>query len=372
MNARQLRPRPVALLFGLVSLWALVARADGPSIQALESRVMKLYERAAPGVVNITSRSYGYDFFLTPVPREGSGSGFVYDARGHLVTNYHVVEGAEELHVTFSDGSVQRARVVGADPTNDLAVLVVKALPPGAEPLPVGTASQVKPGRFVVAIGNPFGLGGSLSMGVVSALGREIRAPDNRMMGELIQTDAPINPGNSGGPLLDLDGEVIGVNTAIVSPSRASAGIGFAIPARTLNRVIPELIRHGRYPHPWLGAQFYELPVSLARLLIEAGVQVPADGGLLVIEAARGGPAHAAGLKGATHILRLGNLRLPIGGDFLLSVDGLTLRDQNALTQYLESKKRVGQEVKVRVWRAGRVFELKAKLGERYQRRRMR
>lgn len=372
MNGTQMRPRQVALVIGLVSLGALAARAEEPSVQALESRVMKLYERAAPGVVNITSRSYSYDFFQTPVPRDGSGSGFVFDKGGHLVTNFHVVEGAEELHVTFADGSVQPARVVGADPTNDLAVLKVKRLPPDTKPLPVGSPSQVKPGRFVVAIGNPFGLGGSLSMGVVSALGREIRAPDNRMMGELIQTDAPINPGNSGGPLLDLDGEVIGLNTAIVSPSRASAGIGFAIPARTLNRVIPELISHGRYPHPWLGAQFYELPMSLARLLTEAGVQVPSDGGLLLLEAAPGGPAHRAGLKGATHILRLGNLRLPIGGDFLLAVDDLSLRDQNALTQYLESKKRVGQVVKVRIWRSGKVFEVKAKLGERYQRGRLR
>jgi S1-C subfamily serine protease len=339
---------------------------------ALEQRLMQVYERAAPGVVNITRRSYGYDYFLNPVPHEGSGSGFVYDEAGHLVTNFHVVEGAEELHVTFADGSVRPARLRGADPSNDLAVLQVEELPADARPIPLGDSKRVRPGRFVVAIGNPFGLGGTMTTGVVSALGREIRSPDNRVMGEMIQTDAPINPGNSGGPLLDLDGELVGVNSAILSPSRASAGIGFAIPATTVRRVVPELIRRGRYPHPWLGVQTYELPASLARLLRKNGVAVPPGGGLLVLEAIRGGPARRAGIQGASHILRLGNLRLPMGGDFILAVAGQPVEDQRQLTLLLETKTRVGQSVPVQLWRKGETVELEVELGERRSHRRWR
>jgi S1-C subfamily serine protease len=207
---------------------------------------------------------------------------------------------------------------------------------------------------------------------VVSALGREIRSPDNRVMGEMIQTDAPINPGNSGGPLLDLDGELVGVNSAILSPSRASAGIGFAIPATTVRRVVPELIRRGRYPHPWLGVQTYELPASLARLLRKNGVAVPPGGGLLVLEAIRGGPARRAGIQGASHILRLGNLRLPMGGDFILAVAGQPVEDQRQLTLLLETKTRVGQSVPVQLWRKGETVELEVELGERRSHRRWR
>ena len=268
-------------------------KSGGP-VFALETQVKKIHKHTGPGVVNITSRSYTYDFFLTPEPREGSGSGFVYDRQGHIVTNYHVVESAEELHVTFTDGSMQQAEVVGVDPSNDLAVLRVVNLPVKVNPVAIGDATSLEVGSFVIAIGNPFGLGGTLTMGVVSALGRVIQSPDGRYIGEIIQTDAPINPGNSGGPLLDLQGLLVGVNSAILSPSRASAGIGFAIPANTVKRVIPVLIRHGRYPHPWLGVQTYELTEALTTGLTSGrsqGAQKRRDAGDREHRQGTGGPS---------------------------------------------------------------------------------
>ena len=220
---------------------------------ALEAQVEAVYDMVGPAVVNVTSVSYAYDFFFRPIPQEGTGSGFIYDTEGHIVTNYHVVKDAEELSVTLTDGQVYQAEIVGVDPSNDLAVIHIQAddLP---QPVALGDSDSLRVGQFVVAIGNPFGQVGSLTVGVVSALGRIIESPDGRFIGEAIQTDAAINPGNSGGPLLDLRGRVIGVNSQIISPSRASAGIGFAVPADTVQRVVPQLIAQGRYPHPWLGS----------------------------------------------------------------------------------------------------------------------
>nr|HID14685.1 trypsin-like serine protease [Anaerolineae bacterium] len=185
---------------------------------ALEAQIETVYDLAGPAVVNITSRSYAYDFFLRPVPQEGTGSGFLYDTEGRIVTNYHVIENAEELSVTLADGEVYPATIVGVDPSNDLAVIRIEAdnLP---EPVALGDSDNLRVGQFVVAIGNPFGLERTLTVGVISSLGRVIKSPDGRFIGEAIQTDAAINPGNSGGPLLDLQGRVIGVNTAILSPS---------------------------------------------------------------------------------------------------------------------------------------------------------
>jgi S1-C subfamily serine protease len=214
-------------------------------IASLEGEIISVYEQASQGVVNITNRSYAYDFFMRPVPQEGSGSGFAYDLEGHIVTNYHVIEGAEELFVTLPDETTLTAEVVGADPSNDLAVLRVDVPPEQLHPLSLGESNNLRVGQFVVAIGSPFGFEQTLTVGVVSALGRVIESPDESFIGEIIQTDAAINPGNSGGPLLDLDGRVIGVNTAIFSPSQASAGIGFAVPVDTVRRVVPALVERG-------------------------------------------------------------------------------------------------------------------------------
>jgi S1-C subfamily serine protease len=347
---------------------SLRAREPAPAAapaSELEAQVMRVYEAAGPGVVNITSRSISYDFFLNPIPQEGSGSGFVYDGEAHVVTNFHVVEGAEELNVTLSDGTVASADIVGSDPSNDLAVLRLKGLRRRLTPIPVGDSEGLRVGRFVIAIGNPFGLGGTMTLGVVSSLGRVIRGQDDRYIGEIIQTDAPINPGNSGGPLIDLEGRVVGVNTAIYSPSGASAGIGFAIPATTVKRVVPELIARGRYPHPWLGVEFYDLTAGLAQLLESRGVRVLREGGLLVMGVVRGGPADRAGVRGADRSIRLRNMRFPIGGDFIVAINGERVKDFQSLTVLLETRTRVGETITLTVFRDGRELDLKATLAER-------
>ena len=258
-------------------------------ISTLEEQVVAVYELAGPGVVNITSRVITFDYFRRAVPQEGSGSGFLYDTEGRIVTNFHVVVNAEELVVTLADGHTFPATVVGVDPSNDLAVIQIEAnnLP---QPLALGDSDDLRVGEFVVAIGNPFGQAGTLTVGVISALGRTIESPDGQFIGEAIQTDAAVNPGNSGGPLLDLRGQVIGINSQIISPARASAGIGFAVPVNTVQRVAPRLIEIGHYPHPWLGVQTLTLTPGWVEILQQAEVELPMDYGLLVVEVAPGGP----------------------------------------------------------------------------------
>jgi S1-C subfamily serine protease len=332
---------------------------------SLEDQIIHVFETAGPGVVNITSRSISYDFFLRAVPQEGSGSGFVYDRDGHIVTNFHVIEGARELFVTFFDETRVPAGVVGVDPSNDLAVIKAEVSPDLLRVIPLGDSDTLKVGRFLVAIGNPFGLEQTLTTGVVSSLGRVIESPDGRFIGEIIQTDAAINPGNSGGPLLDLGGRVVGVNSAIISPSRASAGIGFAIPAGTVRRVVPELIARGRYAHPWLGVVLMNVSANLATRLNRNGVRTPGGGGVVVANLVSGGPAAAAGMRGPSQVGQLGNLRIPLGADYILAIEGVAIESDRDLTVVLETKHRVGDLVKVTVWRDGKVLELEVVLGER-------
>jgi S1-C subfamily serine protease len=336
-----------------------------PGMLSLEAEIIQVYEDLGRSVVNITNRSYGYDMFFRPVPQEGTGSGFVYDAEGHIITNFHVVEGADELYVTLADETTVPATVVGADPSNDLAVL---GIDPPAEPLrpvPLGESNGLRVGQFVIAIGNPFGLERTLTVGVVSALGRVIESPDDRFIGEIIQTDAAINPGNSGGPLLDLTGRVIGVNTAIFSPSQASAGIGFAVPVDTVRRVVPELIERGYFPHPWLGASTWSLSPERAQILREAGMDVPVDEGLLLVEITSGGPADQAGLRGGQQRVRLGRYIVLIGGDVLTAIDGEPIRSDRDLVLFLDTKTQIGQTVQVTFWRDGEQSTVPLTLSER-------
>ena len=334
---------------------------------ALEGQVVAVYESAGPAVVNISTIVIAYDFFMRPVPQEGgTGSGFVYDAEGHIVTNYHVVENAEELSVTLADGEVYPAEIVGVDPSNDLAVvrIDVENLP---QPVALGDSDGLRVGEFVVAIGNPFGLERTLTVGVISSLGRVIQSPDGRFIGEAIQTDAAINPGNSGGPLLDLEGRVIGVNSQIISPSRASAGIGFAVPVNTVKRVVPQLIAQGRYAHPWLGVQPLGLTPERAQAFREAGMDVPVDEGLLMIEVIPGGPADRAGIRGGDRIVQLGNVQLPLGGDIVTAINGEAVDDLQELTVYLETQTQVGDTVEVTIFRGGAEQSMPVTLAERPQ-----
>jgi S1-C subfamily serine protease len=336
-----------------------------PGVVSLEQEIIAVYETVGQGVVNITNRSYAYDWFFRPVPQEGSGSGIVYDQEGHIITNYHVIEGAEELFVTLPDETTVPATVVGSDPSNDLAVIKVDADPDLLHPVPLGESGDLRVGQFVVAIGNPFGLERTLTVGVVSALGRVIQSPDESFIGEIIQTDAAINPGNSGGPLLDLSGRIIGVNTAIFSPSRASAGIGFAVPVDTVRRVVPALIENGYFPHPWLGINYvWTLTPERAQILREAGMSVPVDQGVLVIEVAPGGPADRAGLRGGRQRVRIGPAILTIGGDVLTAIDGRAITSDQELLQYLDTQTEVGDTIQVTIWREGQELIVPVTLGE--------
>jgi len=332
----------------------------------LEAQIIAVYETVSPAVVNITNRSYAYDMFRRAIPQEGTGSGFVYDAEGHIVTNYHVVENAEELLVTLAGDQVYEAEIVGTDAANDLAVIRIDAGENLPEPVTVGDSDELRVGQFVVAIGNPFGLEQTLTTGVVSALGRVIESPeDNRFIGEAIQTDASINPGNSGGPLLDLTGRVVGVNSQIISTSGSSSGIGFAVSSNTVRRVVPELIARGSYPHPWLGTQMLSLAPGTAEALRQAGMAVPVDTGLLVLEVVEGAPADAAGIRGGSRVARIGNYGVPLDGDIIIAVNDEPVDDFEDLTVYLETQTAVGDTVTLTIIRGGEEQTISLTLAER-------
>jgi S1-C subfamily serine protease len=341
--------------------------AESPeALLLLQEKIIQVYEDIGQGVVNITSRSYAYDFFFRTVPQEGTGSGIVYDKEGHIITNYHVIEGADELYVTLPDGTNVMAEVVGTDASNDLAVLKADAAPDLLRPIPLGESDNLRVGQFVVAIGNPFGYERTLTVGVVSALGRVIESPDQRFIGEIIQTDAAINPGNSGGPLLDLSGKIVGVNTAIFSPSQASAGIGFAVPVDTVRVVVPQLIERGYYPHPYLGVDYvWSITPERARVLEEAGMTMTVDEGLLIVETSPGSPADRAGLRGGQQQVRIGRFLLPIGGDILTAIDGVPIASDRDLIRYLDTETEVGQTVVATVLRDGQELNVPVTLGER-------
>ena len=329
-------------------------RSEAHAGKDLEDQLIEVYEMAAPSVVNITIRGFAYNRFRQAVPREGSGSGFVYDTKGHVVTNYHVVENAQELLVTLADGQVYDAELVGTDATNDLAVLRIDGEENLPAPLVLGDSNELRVGQFVLAIGNPFGLEGTLTTGVVSALGRIIESPEeNGFISEAIQTDAAINPGNSGGPLLNLTGRVIGVNSQIISASGTSSGVGFAVSSNAVRRVVPELILHGHYPHPWLGTRMLALSPSIAEVFRDAGMNLPVDTGLLVVEVEDGSPADKAGILGGSRIVRIGNYRFPLDGDIIVAVDGEAVNDNSDLTVYLEMEAGIGETVELTIIRDG-------------------
>ncbi len=315
-----------------------------------ELLITNLYERVSPSVVHITARVITMNFFFGPQSSEGTGSGFVYDKEGHIVTNYHVIEGAKSLEVKFSDDTAVPAQVVGIDPPNDLAVLRVDVPAEKLFPVELGSSAEVRVGQRAIAIGNPFGLDRTLTVGVVSALGRPLQTSSDNYIYEVIQTDAAINPGNSGGPLLNSRGQVIGVNTAI---RQGAEGIGFAVPVDTVKRVVPVLITEGRYPHPWLGFLGYDVTPELARIL-----GLPVEQGILVAQLYRGGPAAQAGVRGATQQAIVGNRRMLLGGDVLTAVNGTAIADWKALQQYLALQTRVGDVLTLTLLRDGELLEL--------------
>jgi S1-C subfamily serine protease len=292
-------------------------------------------------VVNINTQVLRSDFFYGVYPEEGSGSGFVWDEQGHIITNYHVIQGANQISVSFGEGQERAAQVVGVDPPNDLAVLRVDDLPGGIEPMPLGDSDRLAVGQYAIAIGNPFGqFERTLTVGVVSAVNRTLRLDDDRVLRGVVQTDASINRGNSGGPLLDSQGRLIGVNTAIFSPSGASAGVGLAIPVNKLKQVVPVLIAEGRFPHPWLGIEGLGYPLSpnLVRAL-----NLPVDQGLLIARVYQDSPAQQSGLRTATQTVVVGYRRYLVGGDILTAIDGVPLASWDDLRAYLDERTEVGR-----------------------------
>jgi len=327
------------------------ALADEIELLPDEKNTVEVFQQESPAVVFITNSAVQMDLFsmeATEVP-QGSGSGFIWDTKGHVVTNYHVIANANSLTVTLSDGSSFPAEVVGAEPSKDVAVVRIKAPAAKLKPVNIGSSDKLIVGQKVLAIGNPFGLDQTLTVGVVSALGRQIRSPSNRTINDVIQTDAAINPGNSGGPLLDSQGRLIGINTAIVSPSGAYAGIGFAVPVNIVKSIVPQLIEHGRVVKPGLGVSI--LPDNFSqRLSIE---------GVIIGEVIRGSNAESAGLTGIQRNDR-GELIL---GDVITGIDDQKVGSVDDLANALETHE-VGDVVTVKFLRNDKEMTAKVKLRE--------
>lgn len=292
---------------------------------------------------------------LGQLPEEGVGSGFVYDTEGHIITNYHVIEGADELIVTLASGEELNATVVGIDETNDIAVLQVDVGEDFPSPLPLADSSQVVVGETVLAIGNPYGLDWTLTTGVVSALGRVIESSqEGEYIAEAIQTDAAINPGNSGGPLLNMDGQVIGITSQIISESGSSSGLGFAISSNIIDRIVTEIIENGYYLHSWLGVETLDLTDYSIAILEEAGMDVSVVSGVLVIGLESGSPAQEAGITSGNQRLRFGPYIIPLGGDIITAINNVQVTSKQDLMVYLETETSIGDTVQLTIIRDGK------------------
>jgi S1-C subfamily serine protease len=323
-----------------------------------ENNSIEIYKSSRSAVVNITSTVYREDWFFQIVPEQGTGSGFIIDAEGRILTNYHVVSGTSQLTVNLLDESRRnyRAKILGTDPRNDLALIKIET----RDKMPflkLGDSEHVQVGQKVLAIGNPFGFQGTLTTGIVSSLGRSIRDDRGRPLEELIQTDAAINPGNSGGPLLDSRGNVIGINTAIYGP-QGNIGIGFAMPINRAKAMLDELRERGRIARPYLGIHAVYVSGDLAEAL-----RLPPEGGLLVQRVVQGSAAEEAGLRPPTNSVIVGSYRLGVGGDLIMAVDGRPVEGQDSLQRAL-TRKRAGDTLDMMVYRNGRTQKVQVRLGE--------
>jgi S1-C subfamily serine protease len=344
---------------------------------AAQETLVGLYERVNPAVVNIrvkTSLAGGqnlpenlpenHPFFG---PQFGQGSGFVYDLEGHIITNNHVVGSAEQITVVFADGSEEDATLVGADPDSDLAVIKVDVPAERLTAVPIGDSDSLKVGQYVIAIGNPFGLDGSMTSGIISGLSRTLPADIRTASGNrfsipnIIQTDAAINPGNSGGPLINLLGEVIGVNTAIATNDGNFSGVGYAVPAATVLRVVPQLIAQGEIRHPWIGISGREMNRTLAEAMaLDAGQR-----GVLVVETIADGPAAKAGVRGSTEQVTIDGMPVGIGGDIIVAINDQPITVFDTLLSYIVQRTAVGETVTLTVLRNGELLDLPVTLEAR-------
>jgi len=344
-----------------------IAEAD-----AEELLLINIYERVNPSVVNILvtveDQNSSGNFPNNLFPNQGQGSGFIVDTEGHIVTNNHVVADADKVEITFFDGTTLEADVIGSDPDSDLAVLEVLAPPESLRPINWGDSDELKVGQRAIAIGNPFGLAGTLTSGIISALGRSLPTENGAFrIPEIIQTDAAINPGNSGGPLLNSQGEVVGVNTAIVprrdrlGGERSFLGVGFAVPANLVKRVVPGLIESGRYQHPWIGFSGNSVTPEIAEAM-----DLEETAGALVVQVISGSPADDAGLRGGTREIVFDNgLDTRIGGDVIVAIEDEEVVVFDDLISFLSRRGEVGQTVTLTIIRDGKSQEVDLTLGPR-------
>ena len=349
----------VVIVVLLISLWSTHAF----SITEDEKNNISVYEKVADGVVNVTSTAIQMDFFFNAFPTQGSGSGSIIDIKGHILTNHHVVADAQKLEVTLADGSKWPAKLVGLDPDNDLAVIKIDVPKEKLKVITMGDSKNLKIGQKVLAIGNPFGLQRTLTTGIISSLGRTIRSEVGTLIEDVIQTDAAINPGNSGGPLLNSEGEIVGINSAIISPSGGSVGIGFAIPVNTAKRVVPELISKGYVSYPYIGATIQSLIPEMAKYL-----KLKIERGAMIADVAKGGPADKAGLKGGDQRVQVGNMIVLVGGDIVVKADQHDVKTNDELISYIREKK-PGDTILLKVFRKDSFIDVKIALGERPRRR---
>ncbi len=341
----------------------LTQAAPSDQLDPEEQINVSVYKKALPAVVNIRSRAVSFNFFYGLVPEEGQGSGFILDKDGHILTNLHVVRGARRIEVTTYNRKSYVAQLVGTDAGHDLAVIKIQA--PNLQPATLGDSRNLVVGQKVFAIGNPFGLTGTMTRGIISSI-RSVQEPGGSVIDEAIQTDASINPGNSGGPLLNSRAEVIGINTLIATnpsqPVAQSAGIGFAIPINTAKAVLNDLVTVGRVRRPALGIRSLPIGPELAQQL-----NLPVDYGVLIIEAVPGGAAERAGLHGGTERAYLGNMPILIGGDLIVAIDGQAIEDNQDLSHVMNNH-RAGDTVTITIYRGQRKMDMRVTLGEARER----
>ena len=317
--------------------------------------LIEIFEKSEPGVVRVnvqrTDQTNG---------TSGVGSGFVFDKKGHIITNSHVVKDVKKVVVTFLDGRSYNAEIIGFDEFTDIGVVKVNADLSLLQPLVLGDSSNLKVGEPIAAIGNPFGLSGSMTSGIVSQLGRLLPSGAGYSIPDVIQTDAAINPGNSGGPLLNMRGEIVGINTAIQSTTGEFTGVGFAVPSQTIAKIVPSLIENGKYHHPWIGISGRDIDPDLAKVLnLNDAV------GFLVITVVENSPAAKAGIHGSDKIVQVEGVNYPIGGDIILSVDGKQVRKIDDILIHLQRAKSVGDEMNLEILRDGRTTNITITLEER-------
>ena len=352
-----LNPLAMTSARGSNSPLELTEAQAAPAFDAEEQNNISVYRRVLPSVVNITSRAVIFNFFYGTVPQEGQGSGFILDKAGHVLTNYHVVEGANRgIEVKLSNKRSFKATVVGTDKVHDLALLKIDA--PDLQAVTLADSSQLAVGEKVYAIGNPFGLSGTMTQGIISSI-RSIRNGDGAPIEDAIQTDAAINPGNSGGPLLNSRGEVIGINTMIASNgAEQSSGIGFAIPINTAKAVLSDLTHYGQVRRPSLGIQSYAIGPDLAEQ-----IGLAADYGVLIQQVSPGGAAEKAGLHGGNEKAYVGNQPIMLGGDLIVAIDGQQVTDTQDISVILD-KHQAGDVISITVFRGRRQMTVKLQLGE--------